>query len=362
MNNFYGIREKVDSFRRGYLIDAYDQPTFLTFAIDFRFEGTNTTVKDLLWSSPLFEKGGATNPYSAQTYLGSIGHKDKEENLARFKSILEYLTLNAPWYFQEITGLDNLWKTGTDIKGGNKSKDAVITVNTLEAIDLRITEIANLYRTSIYDKQSMRERVPDNLRWFAMDIYVAEARNIRYSPLQSASGITGALGINTGGIDRVATGITSALGTVSPQLDAGSTMKQFGYIKFKCRQCEFDFSESMPGGQSLSVGLDSSTRPTGGKFKIKIGYFEEESEYQDSVELSDSAESSARRNPWSSRNTAANVQGVLKGATYLPGVGDKISEKLNKGAEKLKSVGGLLNPALEAAFSKTSYPYLGKIY
>jgi hypothetical protein len=362
MHNFYGIRAKTDSFRKGYITDAYDQPTFLSFALDFRFEGTSTSVRDLLWSSPLFEKGGSDNFYSAQTYLGSIGHKDKETNLQQFKSILEYLTLNAPWYFQEITGLDSLWKGATDMKGANKSKDAVLTINTLEAIDLRIAEIANLYRTSIYDKQSMRERVPDNLRWFSVDIYIAEARNIRYTPLQSASGITGALGINTGGINRIATGITSALGTFSPELDLGSPMKQFGFIKFKCRQCEFDFSDSFPGGNQLSVGLDSNAKPAQGKFKIKVGYFEEESEYQDSVKLSDSAESSSKRNPWSSRNTTSNLQNMVKGATFLPGIGEGIGNALDKGSEKLKSIGGLVNPALNAAFSKTSYPYLGKIY
>lgn len=362
MHNFYGIRAKTNSFRKGYLIDAYDQPTFLSFALDFRFEATDTLVRDLLWASPLFEKGEAGNTYSAQTYLGSIGHKDKEANLKQFKSILEYLTLSAPWYFQEITGLDKLWTSATDMKGANKSKDAVLTIKTLEALDLRMAEIANLYRTSIYDKQSMRERVPDNLRWFSVDIYIAEARNIRYQPLQSASGITGALGINTGGINRVATGLTSALGALSPELDLGSPMKQFGFIKFKCRQCEFDFSDSFPGGQSLSVGLENTTKPNEGKFKIKVGYFEEESEYQDSIKLADGSESAARRNPWSTRNVTADLQNMVNSATFLPGVGDSIGDALSSGSNKLKSIGGLVNPALNAAFSKTSYPYLGKIY
>jgi hypothetical protein len=361
MHNFYGIRAKTDSFRKGYLMDGYDQPTYLSFALDFRFEGSNSAVRDILWASPLFEKGGKDNTYSAQTYLGSIGHKDKEQNLVKFKSILEYLTFNAPWYFQEITGLETLWKGATNMEGGNKSKGAVITINTLEAIDLRITELANLYRTSIYDKQSMRTRVPDNLRWFALDIYIAEARNIRYEVQGSYGNMTSAMGINTQSINRVATGITSALGTLDPSLDLASPMNQFGYIKFKCRQCEFDFSDSFVGGQSL--GVSPRKEPNSGKFKINVGYFEEESKYHDDGELSDSSTNTARRNPWSAMNTAAKAQNMVEGASFLPGkIGEGINNGLQKGSDKLKSIGGLINPALNAAFTETRYPYLGKIY
>jgi hypothetical protein len=99
----------------------------------------------------------------------------------------------------------------------------------------------------------MRSRVPDNLRWFAMDIYVAEARNIRYESQGQFGNMTSAMGINTQSINRVATGISSALGTIDSGLDISSPMKQFGYIKFKCRQCEFDFSDSFVGGQTLGV-------------------------------------------------------------------------------------------------------------
>ena len=360
MHNFYGIRAKTDSFRKGYLLDGYDQPTYLSFALDFRFEGSNSAVRDILWASPLFEKGDDDNTYSAQTFLGSIGHKDKEQNLVKFKSILEYLTFNAPWYFQQISGLEALWKGATDMAGGNKSNGATITVNTLEAIDLRITELANLYRTSIYDKQSMRTRVPDNLRWFAMDIYVAEARNIRYESQGQFGNMTSAMGINTQSINRVATGISSALGTIDSGLDISSPMKQFGYIKFKCRQCEFDFSDSFVGGQIL--GVSPADKPNSGSFKINIGYFEEESKYHDGGELSDSAVNSARKNPWSEMNVAADAQNKVGGASFLPGkIGDSINDGLQKGSNKLKSIGGLINPALSAAFSDTKYPYLGKI-
>lgn len=359
MHNFYGVQAKADSFRKGYLLDAYDQPTYLSFAIDFRFEQTNPVISDGLWASPLFEKGGANNTNSAQTYLGSSGHKDKEENLVKFKSILEYLTFNAPWYFQSISGLDGLWKNATNMKSGNKS-GTVLTIDTLEAIDLRITEIANLYRTAIYDKQSMRERVPDNLRWFAMDIYIAEARNIRYEPLTQFSNMTSAMGINTGALNTVATQLTSGLGSFIPDADLGNPMKQFGYIKFKCRQCEFDFTSSFAGGQKMSV-IPGQTANTN-SFNINVGYFEEESEYHDSSKLSDDKVTSSRRNPWSAMNTAANLQNGVEGASFLPGVGDSVSDAIQKGQKKLQLIGGMINPALGASFNNPPSKNLGNIY
>jgi hypothetical protein len=360
MHNFYGVQAKADSFRKGYLLDAYDQPTYLSFAIDFRFEQTTSSLSDELWASPLFENGSKNNTNSAQTYLGSIHHKDKEENLVKFKSILEYLTFNAPWYFQSISGLEALWKGATNMAGGNKSTGAVLTIDTLEAIDLRITEIANLYRTAIYDKQSMRERVPDNLRWFSMDIYIAEARNIRYEPLTQFSNMTSAMGINTGGINTLATQTSSGLGSIVPGADLGNPMKQFGYIKFKCRQCEFDFSGSFAGGQKMSVipGQSANTN----SFNIKVGYFEEESEYHDSSKLSDDHVTSSRRNPWSAMNTAANLQNGVEGATFLPIVGDSIGGAIQKGQQKLQSIGGLINPALGASFNNPKAQNLGNIY
>lgn len=364
MHNFYGVRAKTNSFRKGFLIDPYDQPTYLTFALDFRFESTSLVTGDILWASPLFEKGGISNPNSAQTYLGSIGHKDKEKSLVKFKSILEYLTFNAPWYFQSISGLDSLWTNATNISGGYKAKDAVLIINTLESIDLRITELANLYRSSIYDKVYMRERVPENLRWFAMDIYIAEARNIRFNAANSFSNMTSALGIDTGGLNRTITDASSALGSITGnrELDQSDPMKQFGYMKFKCRQCEFDFTDSFSGGSELSIDSTKLSGPATNKFAIKIGYFEEESRYHDSSKLTDDFITNALINPWSSLNTAADIQNRISGASDLPYVGEAIGNNIQGLQERLKSIGGLINPVLGAAFGGPTISNLGDIY
>jgi hypothetical protein len=366
MHNFYGVRNKVDNFRKGFFLDPYDQPTYLTFALDFRFEGISNLSVDVdpLWTSPLFEKGAERNFNSAQTYLGASGHKDKEGSLVKFKSILEYLTFNAPWYFQSITGLDKLWSNATDMESGWKGNEAVLTIETLEAIDLRISEIANLYRSAVYDKVYMRELVPDNLRWFCVDVYVAEARNIRYNPTGSFSNMTSALGIDTSGLNKTLTDASAGLGSLlgNQQLDQSNPMKQFGYLKFKCRQCEFDFSETFAGGTELNVDTTKATGPATNKFKIKVGYFEEESEYHDSSKIADDYVTNALKNPWSAMNTAADIQTRVGGASDLPFVGGFVDKGVQGLQEQLKLVGGLVNPALGAAFGGPNIKPIGDLY
>jgi hypothetical protein len=366
MHNFYGVRNKVDNFKKGFFLDPYDQPTYLTFALDFRFEGieVDSLMDDGLWKSPLFESGGKNKWRSAQTHLGSLGYKDKEAGLVKFKSILEYLTFNAPWYFQSIQGLDTLWSNATDIKGAYKGNEAVLTIETLEAIDLRITEIASLYRSAVYDKVYMRELVPDNLRWFCVDIYVAEARNIRYNPAGSFSNMTSALGIDTSGLNKTLTDASAGLGSLlgNQQLDQSNPMKQFGYLKFKCRQCEFDFSDTFAGGTELSVDTTKATGPATNKFKIKVGYFEEESEYHDSTKIADDYVTNGLMNPWSAMNTAADIQTRVGGASDLPFVGGFVDKGVQGLQEKLKSIGGLVNPALGAAFGGPTIKNIGDLY
>jgi hypothetical protein len=342
MHNFHNIKNKVNNFRKGSFVDPYDEPTFLSFALDFQFETLNNSIMDPIECSPLFEKPGGQN--SAQEYLGSNQsmRKDRERALATFKDILKYLTTDAPWYFQEITGLDNMWKASTDMAKGTKS--TTITINTLEAIDLRITELASLYRTAIYDKQYMREVVPENLRWFTMDIYIAEARNMRYSIPGAAGNLANAMGI--GGTVNALTSTVSNI-TEGFGLDVTSTMEQFGYIKFKCRQCEFDFSKTFVGGNTMSVGTGNN--PAKGSFDIKIGYFEEEAEFYDDTKLYDNRAISEIKDPWSARNRMRDAGDAINSASTLPFIAGARDAVKSRVQNTLGAIGGAISPALGAA-------------
>ena len=349
----------MDRFRKGLFFDGYDEPTYLTFAIDFKFEYVPvrdaSAVDDILWNSPLF--AGKETGNSAMGFLISRGYSPQANGLSTFKELLRYLTFQAPWYFQSIEGVSKLWSNATDVSKGHKGMDGtnpiILKINTLEAIDLRMTEIADLYRNAIFDKVHRRERVPDNLRWFSMDIYIAEFRNIRFR-LPGASGqqIANAFGVNTGALGS-AIGGGNALSNV---------LDQFGYIKFKCRQCEFDFSESLAVPQKIEVGGQGRVAESN-RFGIKIGYFEEENKFGDGTKTYDSAMRTSVSNPWGSRNLGAAAQNIGSFLSGLPGIGDDIAKAGEKVAEGLAKIGGLINPALEAAsnFANDPVTSLGQV-
>jgi hypothetical protein len=364
MHNFLGIQEKADNFRKGFFIDPYDEPTFLTFSIDFNFEGLVLNLREQdLWGSPLFSE---EDDDSAISFLKRRDYLDKAHSLKVFKETFKYLTYNAPWYFQSVSGITNLWKGAINIEGGVKGKDANLTIETLEAVDLRITKLADIYRNVIYDKQYMRERVPDNLRWFSADLYIAEARNLRVNFPGISQPILDTLGINTGRLTSAAGSILGATQGISGlKLESQSLsnlLQQYGYVKFKLRQCEFDFSETIP---STKYEVETPRTPSTNKFMIKVGYFEEENRYADGTRLYDDLGKSNRSNPFSGlRNIGAQTQATASFLSGLPLIGDPIQNAGETLQNSLAKIGGLINPSLESATNFLYPPVenLGNIY
>jgi len=346
-HNFTGLNLKHDNFRKGIYTDPYDEPTYLTFAIDFRFEEIpvpNPTSELGLFNSPLFNTGGHS---SAINFLISRGFDPQADGLATFREILRYLTFNAPWYFQSIEGLSEVYSQNTDQSKGFKTKDIELTIKTLEAVDLRIHELAGLYRNAIFDNKFRRERVPDNLRWFSMDIYIAEFRNLRYRLPGVAQNVANTLGVNTGAIGNVVGG-----GNLF-----SNVMDQYGYIKFECRQCEFDFSSTLPIGRSIDIG-GSGRKAEENEFKIKIGWVNEEAKFGDGSKIYDDPIKTDIRNPWGLRNVGAGVQNAGNFLSGLPVIGESLSNAGQKVMGGLAQIGGLINPALEAASNFVNNPVI----
>lgn len=302
MNNFFNISRKLENFRKGVInVDTLDEPTWLTFSIDFDFQ-SQKDYRDKIATSPLFNE--VASGQSAQIYLANRGLQRESDQLARFKGILRYLTDEAPWYFQGLTGLDKMWADATKMENNFKGAEKVLTIDTLEAVDLRITELADLYRSSIYDKTFMRENVPDNLRWFKMDIYVAEMRNLRNVLPQIA------------GID-----LGTGAGLLGSGNQFGNILDNFGFYKFECFQCEFDFSKSFaPGSEAISTA--SMDAPNTNKFDIKIGWYREGNSYASGIDTSESY-----RNRFD-----------LTGLGSLPVIGDTITSYGGKVQDALKKI------------------------
>lgn len=319
--NFLDLQRKDNNFRKGLHLDPFDEPTYLTFSLDFNFD-TVPDIEgqtDMINKSPLFAENTQDGAYGCIDYLTNRGYPDKSANMKKFKNLLQYVTNETPWYFQSVKGLDKMWEQATDMNFGYKANEIELEIDTLEAIDLRISNLAQLYRNSVYDMKYMRERVPDNMRWFTMDIWIAEFRNLRNTlpPLVSVGNFTS---VNLGSIGGL-------LGASSGDENSstGNVLANFGYQKFKCRQCEFDFSPSFAAGPDVGVGADAfSGGPNTNKFKIKIGFFEEESSFASGDSLTD--------------DLSKRGGGLFGSLANLPIVGDKLSSLSSKATQGIQDI------------------------
>jgi hypothetical protein len=327
-----------------------EDPTYLGFSIDFDFsDGIDSIYGTPI--SPLFKDGSYINTgslnifgqleystrntspndvlfYSAQSYLvnrefeSNNGNKGfgpgggkRSQMIKQFKILLRDVSKNQPWFFQSISGLDELYKVtrpGYQDEDGlsdvNPSRAATITVNTLESLNLRITALADLYNHATFDYINMRETVPRNLRRFRMYIYVTDLRNFfktnrltnSSTTLSSAlnlanlvgSGINPGSSLNGNTLDSTSfPGLGENSGSGSGLIGAGQEIlrseglsnqqDQSGIkpiIVIECSNCEFDFSESSPIGSDINAGTDSG-EPLGQSFKIHVGRVRIRSQY-----------------------------------------------------------------------------------
>jgi hypothetical protein len=188
----------------------------------------------------------------------------------------------------------------------------------------------------------MRERVPDNLRWFSMDIYIAEFRNLRNtlpalinSPFNVGVPSLGGLFGKKGGDENI-----------------GNILDNFGYIKYKCRQCEFDFSKSFAGGSQMDIGGDG-IKPATNAFDIKIGWMEEENSYSSGSHTYDNhIASQMRGNPWNDKGFNNGLNDAANFLTGLPVVGNKLSSIGGKGVERIQSIMNTPNKIINQGLSE----------
>lgn len=294
-------------------------PTYLSFKIDF-FPDLGLSMPDDAYSSggllrpagSIKGDGGYANSIfsytfydSAAEYLARIGAPTRQSQLEQFSKLLFRIQEEAPWYFQSVTGLDELYKIDPAVNF--RAKDKILTVECLESIDLRMTLLADLYRNVAFDFENMREVLPINLRTFSMNIHVLEFRKFNTTFGIIADSIAGRAekgqdrqaeklknkhrnvfaqngsSLFSGSLDNVnALGntINSKLGGMFTNLgeQAGpdnvgqnieSAFEAISIQTFQLKDCEFDFYSEAPGylGAMSVKDIPEATS----KFKIKVG-------------------------------------------------------------------------------------------
>lgn len=258
----------------------YDEPTYLTFRVNFITQDYDTKNKSewggftqyddmphpLLIKSNLVRTAAnnTIKDYSSSDYLkNSLGEEYRAELLEEFITGLTDITLKYPYYFTSIEGLSELFKVDPTINRRVKP-GTVITINCMEALDLRITQLLNLYRKVAWDDVYQRWILPDMMRFFKMEIYISEMRIFhttkatKYESTETSSFNLSNNLVNT--VDDTSKFITlagDALNEIMPT------------IKLELSQCEFDMSDSMSYLNTLkSSKHNDAPQP---KIKIKVG-------------------------------------------------------------------------------------------
>lgn len=162
MPNSYDIhRNKFIESSAGSIQD----PPFLTFAIKFEFNSR-------------LEPGDSIEPGllngDARSYLKTRGDLLRIQKLDYFKTLLKTFSVDEPWWFTSVTGLNELMKLKSS--GGRLPEDSKFNMTARETVDLRFLSMMEAYRSIVIDKKYMRDMLPKNLRKFDMSIFILDQR------------------------------------------------------------------------------------------------------------------------------------------------------------------------------------------
>ena len=147
-------------------LKSLDEPTYIGFKILFHFNDPY---------SPLLNLSTDKADNTALNYLRKNGYTKQEARLKDFITKLQYVSQRSEWYFQKIEGLDQI--IGWDFMASKVREDKQFTIDTLESLDMRINSIIDNYVLACFDVTNRRVIVPQNLRYFAMSIYITDLRD-----------------------------------------------------------------------------------------------------------------------------------------------------------------------------------------
>ena len=305
-------------------MDDLQDPLFLTFRLDFFPERESFPKFDGLANSSLLKQPGkfdmdsagdliadATVEYSTQDWLQKYyginyrneikpSHPHPYLALYKFRNGLRVLQ-DMPWYFQSINGIADLWKAAHNV--GTGKKDVTLIINCLESVMQPLTDLVENYRYAIYDQDRLSYRVPENLRWFDLVIDLVEIREI----------------VDHGG-------------NIFKTDRTGNVLEGLKVIQFRCKMCEFDFSDFLNPGGAGEYYAFTTEKPFYPNFKIKVGWVnQEEVSLQDAADLKTIGLFSALSNIVGNR-----INKFIQGASRLPG----------------QLIGSVLNPLTSGLESK----------
>lgn len=217
-------------------VTSLDDPTYLGFNI--YFDRMSPLFEGALEGSPAIpanddpfalEGGGAgevgSHPSgeSAVGYLNNLGEVTRATYLKAFCQGLKEIESKRSYYFQTIEGLQEAFsKTVNMTPYGGSADGEGITVGLLEAIDLKMSALFNLYKAACYDVKYRRNLIPVNLMYFTVRVEVVEIRKFKQ-----------------------VRNFINALNPLSPEPELSKFVNEnFSKITFRFDECEWDASAS----------------------------------------------------------------------------------------------------------------------
>ena len=365
--NTNGFLAQNSQFKPNFFARAFDEPTYLSFRIEFMFNDPEMAIRNTAYNNqgindsairtafygqmydympePVLndfftrDEKGAMKPtdtsvgilYSTENYLDiNLGDHGRAMLLHTFKRALKDIQDNFPYYFTSLRGIDSI--TSINPGEGVRVKEGLIELECMEGLDLKITQLLQLYRKIVWDDVYQRWILPDMMRYFGMRIYVSEIR--LFSDVKNENGTVGTWDFSkeayrnmtyNGQVDesggsflelvkndpnmlRKSTAvsqsflgtksiITKALnytsGTVNTRLGVYESitgaLNQLEYCNnainevmptlcFECHMCEFDIKDTLSHISELKSSNKDTSSPKP-KIKIKVGQVREKQSY-----------------------------------------------------------------------------------
>lgn len=120
---------------------------------------------------------------SAVGYLKRVGENNRASYLTSFIQGLREVNEYRPYYWQTIDGITEAWSKSLNFSDPfiGSGEGEGITIGCLEAIDLKISALFNLYKAAVYDSSYKRMVLPRNLMYFNVYVDVYEIRRFKFT-------------------------------------------------------------------------------------------------------------------------------------------------------------------------------------
>lgn len=176
---------------------------------------------------------------SAENFLKRRGEYYRANMMSEFRQGMLYVIGHEPWVFEKVSGVGDLWKA--DPKINWRAKDKKLVFDCHESISMKMTYLIDCYRKASFDYNNMRYMLPDLQRYFSMDLYVTEIRDMKTA--------------------------------------SGGNFNTASFVRFRLDYCEFDFITEETTSYMSELSRYAPDKGAGVKMTIKVGAIREINNY-----------------------------------------------------------------------------------